>query len=233
MDTRKNANTMCGNRSVYWQVIDLIVGDIRSHKYKPGDRLPTEQELMEQSGLSRGSVREAIKVLSAIGVVNVCRGTGTFISDAGSVVGLESVAYSLLMERTPKKQILEFRKCIETMLYSIVAEKITEEELQLLDENISASYIAYNDRDIPELVALDQDFHMKIVSFSHNLYLEKLLQGVYEFFTEEFLSKNAYTLDEFTSSMRSHEEIIKYFRTKNPANLSESMNSMGIFEMYT
>ena len=73
---------------------------------------------------------------------------------------------------------------------------------------------------------------LPVVSFSHNLYLEKLLRGVYEFFSEEFLSKNAYTLEEFTSSMKSHKDTVRYFRTKDPAALEESMSSLGIFEMY-
>ena len=220
MDAVAKANTMYNYHSVYWDVIDLIIKDIRLHKYKPGDRLPTELELMEQTGLSRSSVREAIKVLSAMGVVRIQRGSGTFISDASSVVGLESITYSLLMDSTPKKQALEFRKCIESMLYSATAEKISD------------SYEAYNRRDIPKLIELDQAFHMMIISFSRNLYLEKLLRGVYEFFTEEFLSKNAYTLEEFNSSMKSHKDTVRYFRTKNPADLNDSMSSMGIFEMY-
>ena len=232
MDAVTKANTMYNYHSVYWDVIDLIIKDIRLHKYKPGDRLPTELELMEQTGLSRSSVREAIKVLSAMGVVRIQRGSGTFISDASSVVGLESITYSLLMDSTPKKQALEFRKCIESMLYSATAEKITEEEILQLEKNISDSYEAYNRRDIPKLIELDQAFHMMIISFSRNLYLEKLLRGVYEFFTEEFLSKNAYTLEEFNSSMKSHKDTVRYFRTKNPADLNDSMSSMGIFEMY-
>ena len=93
MDAVAKANTMYNYHSVYWDVIDLIIKDIRLHKYKPGDRLPTELELMEQTGLSRSSVREAIKVLSAMGVVRIQRGSGTFISDASSVVGLESITY--------------------------------------------------------------------------------------------------------------------------------------------
>lgn len=67
--------------SVVQRVIDRLTEAIVSGELKPGDRIPTEMELAEQMGVARNSIREAVKILVYIGVLEIRRADGTFVCD--------------------------------------------------------------------------------------------------------------------------------------------------------
>jgi GntR family transcriptional repressor for pyruvate dehydrogenase complex len=68
---------------VYDSIVDQLLEGIRSGAFPPGSVLPAERELAARFGVSRGSVREAIRVLEHSGVVDVRTGSGTYIAEAG------------------------------------------------------------------------------------------------------------------------------------------------------
>lgn len=203
------------NRSVYWRVINEIIDGIRERKYKPGDRLPTELELMKKTELSRGSVREAIKILSALGIVSIRRGEGTFISDADEMPALDSIGYTLLLYTASPEELLEFRYHIDDMVLRIVVGKITEENIQELEAIIEEAERAYAADDIERVKELDTQFHMKILDFTGNHYVKRAVGGSYEFFIPEFIKRNPNSQKFYEEAVKSHREIVEFFRTKD------------------
>ncbi len=98
----------------------LVKGDL-----VPGDRLPSETELIKQFGVGRTSVREAMRGLVALGVIEIRRGDGTFVANGDSLQMLNPVEFSLLLEGQ-SKELLEFRRIIDLGCCSLVIQKATE-----------------------------------------------------------------------------------------------------------
>jgi DNA-binding FadR family transcriptional regulator len=86
------------NESIVNGVLKRITDSIASGELKPGDKLPTEVEFIEKLGVGRNSVREAIKMLSAMGVLEVKRGNGTYIATKVSPAIFNPLVFSLLLE---------------------------------------------------------------------------------------------------------------------------------------
>ncbi|MDD3942171.1 MAG: GntR family transcriptional regulator, partial [Sphaerochaetaceae bacterium] len=85
--------------SVPSSIANMIIDYITAKKLKPGDQLPTEQEFMTYLGVGRNSVREAIKMLSFLGVVEIRKGIGSYISDSISSSALNPLVLSLAFEQ--------------------------------------------------------------------------------------------------------------------------------------
>src|SRR5699024_918890 len=85
------------SRTISSEIVSIIKDNLLRGALKPGDKLPTEKELMEQLGVSRTPVREAVKILEAIGVIQIKRGEGMFITNTLSHFTLNPLIFSLIM----------------------------------------------------------------------------------------------------------------------------------------
>ncbi len=123
--------------SRYIAVQEAIKNYIIKNKLKPGDRLPTEQELTRQLGVSRTSLREALKALQALGILDIKPGEGTIVRAFNFDAILKSLLYSLCFESTELLEILRVREALELYFIDWVVEKIDEEGLQKLQYILS------------------------------------------------------------------------------------------------
>jgi len=140
---------------------------------RPGDKLPSEGELCEQLGVSRGSVREAIQMLAALGVIETRHGSGSYVGDLKATVLIRGL--SLTMDLLPLDEILELvevRRALETHTASIAAARVDDEavaDLADLVERIAAC------TEHEEESRLDHEFHMRIAALAGNEALTSLL----------------------------------------------------------
>ncbi len=143
---------------------------------KPGDRLPTEKELAETIGVSRNSLREAVKALSVIRVLDVRQGDGTYVTALEPEQLLESLAFVLdLHQDSSYIEILEIRRLLEPVAVEQACLQLTEEDFERLEqtmEDLDAS------SGIEELVAADITFHHLINHRCPNDYLSSLLDSL-------------------------------------------------------
>ena len=149
----------------------LIRGEL-----KAGDRLPPEKELSDRLGLSRSSLREAVKALELIRVLDVRRGDGTYVTSLDAKLLNEAVAF--VVELHQDKSILELfevRRILEPATAFIAAGKIGADEL--LELSATMDGIDEN-TDVEELVAHDLEFHRIISRAAGNSYLESLLDAL-------------------------------------------------------
>src|SRR5690554_2813919 len=96
----KNMLKKIDNKTVVEKIVEQITEAIISKQLKPGDKIPTELELIERFGVGRNSVREAIKMLSAQGVLEIRRGDGTYIAKEIYPSVIDSLVYSLILEQS-------------------------------------------------------------------------------------------------------------------------------------
>lgn len=208
----------CKKKSLVETVSDAILKLIVDNELKEGDRIPNEFELAEKLEVGRSTIREAIKALVSRNVLEVRRGSGTFISSKAGVaddpLGLELVKDKAKLA----KDLLEVRFMIEPEIASIAATKATEEEMiklkELCDEVEKLILNKENHR------IKDIEFHTEIAKISKNEVVATLIPIIgksIELFIE--LTKSA--LEQET--IETHKEIVEAIRNKDPKAAHDAM----------
>lgn len=161
-------------------VIDDAVDRIRSliidgHLH-PGDRLPQEGQLAETLGISRNSLREAIRVLEQMRVLTVRHGSGTYVSSLEPSQLLEGISFAVEMMRDDTvRQVLEVRELLEPAAVRLAVQRMTPAKLA----DIRAAYeLNSAQTEIEELVRTDLEFHAAIVRAAENDSLNSILDGL-------------------------------------------------------
>ncbi len=117
---------------LYQAVQDEVKAYIIEQALMPGDALPPETELAEQFGVSRNSVREAIKSLESLGIVEARTGAGLFVSNFSFDPLLENLAYGMMFDLKDLADILEVRFHIEHSMIDQAVSAVTDEQLEQL-----------------------------------------------------------------------------------------------------
>jgi GntR family transcriptional regulator, transcriptional repressor for pyruvate dehydrogenase complex len=156
----------------------------------PGQKLPTEQELCRQLNVSRSSIREALRCLEAEGLVDVRRGSGTFISDRSTSRRLESELTRWIVQREETlEQVLEVREHIEGLTASLAASRATQEEIaeirKIHDEQVKkVSQSDGEEERTNQLATLDLTFHQAISLVSGNDIANEIISHILPAFIE-------------------------------------------------
>jgi len=158
------------------EAISRIKQMILDGELKPGDRLPPENELSAHLGLSRSSLREAVKALELIKVLDVRRGDGTYVTSLEPQLLLEAVSFVLdLHQDASVLDLFAVRRILEPAAAAMAARLIDEETVNTLIAMVDA---VGDDTTVEGLVAHDLQFHRLIVSACGNSYLSSLLDGL-------------------------------------------------------
>ena len=116
--------------SVTSKAIDNIRAMIRSGELGPGDRLPPENELAERLGVSRGSLREAVRALSQINVLDVRRGDGTYVTSLAPGELLSGMVFAMeLLQVQGLEEVVEVRRLLLPPAAALAAQRVTKEQL--------------------------------------------------------------------------------------------------------
>lgn len=158
------------------EAITKIKDMLISGELSAGDRLPPEKELSEKLGLSRSSLREAVKALEIIKVLDVRRGDGTYVTSLEPKLLTEAMTFIVDLHQDESiLEIFEVRRILEPAAAAIAAGRITAEEITALRatmENIDDS------TSVEQLVEHDLVFHQLITSAADNAYLSSVLDGL-------------------------------------------------------
>jgi GntR family transcriptional regulator, transcriptional repressor for pyruvate dehydrogenase complex len=156
--------------------IDKIRERIMSGAWGPGDRLPRESELAAELGLSRNSLREAVRALSQLRVLEVRQGDGTYVSSLEPGLLLESTGFiSHLLLGDTELELYEVRRILEAAVASLAAGRIDAQEKIELGEILDLMTAA---RTVEELVEADVAFHAVIAKAAGNAVLTSLLASL-------------------------------------------------------
>jgi GntR family transcriptional regulator, transcriptional repressor for pyruvate dehydrogenase complex len=147
---------------------------IMSGELKPGDRLPREADLADRLGLSRNSLREAVRALSLVRVLDVRQGDGTYVSSlrAGELLGALSFVLDLHRSEESILEMLEVRRILEPAATATAALAVSQEDIEELRKLCDATEQAGS---VEELVEYDLQFHRRIVTAAGNSYLAQLM----------------------------------------------------------
>lgn len=159
----------------YRLVIEAIRKYIIDQRLRPGDRLPTESELAEALQVGRSSIREAIKSLEVLGVIETRAGEGMFVRSFNYDSILENLPYSILFDRDDLEEILDIRISLELSNLKKVIENITEDNLKQIKNNLDKMREAVIHQDVRKYVEADEEFHRLLFLPVGNKLLIKLL----------------------------------------------------------
>ena len=203
--------------SVVNQVVKQITDSIIAGNLKPGDKLPTEPELCENS------VREAIKILEAYGVVYIKRAEGTFVNDTYNHKMLDPMLYGILLDKNMRIDIIQVRKVLDTgMLYQIIG-GITDEKMnQILQEFENLKTVVLGEKvTAKQVLQADVDFHLALVESTENPilcnmheYVDRITTPSREKTVELVLEKN-----QKETFILLHQKIINLLLEKNYQNI--------------
>jgi DNA-binding FadR family transcriptional regulator len=171
----------------YEQVLEQIVGLISAGELRPGDRLPPERVLSEMLGISRPSLREALRVLDAMGIIDARTGNGagagTVISDEPGDSLFTLMRLHLALSHFPVEDFLEVRRILETWTVRRAAAVRTDADIAALKSLVAAMDKSVSDREA--FFALDAEFHILIARIAGNNLVSYLMQAIRDAMTQE------------------------------------------------
>lgn len=158
------------------EAIERIKSMIVSGELHPGDRLPKEADLAERLGLSRNSLREAVRALSLIRVLDVRQGDGTYVTSLQPDVLLDTVGFVIDFHRDDSVlHLLEVRRILEPAATAMAAQVMTDNEIASLGALVDSMSTA---ADLNELIKGDLEFHHRIAVGSGNPVLASLIDSL-------------------------------------------------------
>ncbi|MCK8825377.1 FadR/GntR family transcriptional regulator [Fuchsiella alkaliacetigena] len=160
---------------LYEDVVNQIKDLIRSGKVKPGDKFPPERKLAKQLGVSRGTLREAFRVLEVRGIVESKRGGGRYLKDFTGQNIYQSDDSLLDLEKDAILKIAEARKLIETQIVKKAVQEATEEDIARMEQILKFMQTATKEEYLES--NFDLDFHLAIAKATHNFALYDLLEA--------------------------------------------------------
>jgi len=205
---------------IYEEIVRQIKGMIAEGRLKSGDQLPPERDLAEKFLVSRTSVREALRALESVGLIEIRPGEGTFVREVSVEALVEPLALVLLAQREMIGELFEARRLLEPVIAGLAARRATREEVQemerILDEQ--AKEIAAGNTGL----AQDAAFHAAIATAAHNRAITRIVHAVMDLLAqsrEEAIS----TPGRPTRSHEDHRRVLDAIRGGDAAAAERAM----------
>ncbi|HYL11962.1 MAG TPA: FadR/GntR family transcriptional regulator [Terriglobales bacterium] len=151
-------------------------------KLHPGDKLPSERELTEMLGVSRSSIRDAIRSLELVGLVEPRQGAGTVVKEISSSTLVNPLSAVLMHKREAVSELLDFRKMLEPPLAARAAKRASAEEIAEMEEILKRQDQKVRQGDVA--IEEDSDFHYSVALASENTVVLRVLDIVMDLLRE-------------------------------------------------
>ncbi|GGJ96851.1 GntR family transcriptional regulator [Lentibacillus kapialis] len=191
-------------QKVYQGVLHEIRKYIDSHELKPGDKLPSERELSEKLQAGRSSVREALRAMELLGLIETRHGEGTFLSPYRPYHSVEVLSSFVLQGAKTKNDLLFAKKIIEKEAARIAYDHISDDDIEELREIIHDSTLNSNEKHVA--------FFQLLFYKTENLLLARVWQLMDEF---------SYSISSLSYDQSFYLELINLFRSKSYGKIEE------------
>lgn len=221
------------SKRLYEEIVEQIKQLISDGKLKPGDKLLAERDLADRFQVSRASVREAIRTLEMLGIIDIRPGEGTFIRGTETDDIIRPLAMFLAVERNSLLDMFEMRRIFETATASLAAQRATLEEVNQIEGMLENMRESLNVQDPEKGEEFDAAFHYAVAEATHNSLLIRLFKTV----TEDFAKANSVARrqlyhDNIQNAQKiidQHSEILQAIRSGDPQSASATMLAHLIF----
>jgi len=192
---------------LYLDIVNQLRDMIEQDGLKPGDRLPSERTLSERLNAGRSSVREALRALELLGLIETKKGEGTFLRDFQGHRLVQLISTFILRDEKAKLDVLETKNFIQLNCLQIAMEKMTEKELAEITEWVESEKVS------------ESDFFFKIVHIADNYLLFRLWTILKDYyyslgFSNVYWTKEDYLLLLNNIKSKNELELIMNYREK-------------------
>lgn len=200
------------DEKTYINVIQYIKDLVQSGKLKEGDKLPTERELSLDLNQSRNSIREAVRTMETLGIIESKQGSGNYLIGNIGKTFKETLIMMLLMSKINYQDINQVRRAIEQQAYRIVINKASEEQINNLKERLTTLEAA----SAKEMIKSDREFHHELVAITENSIMISIMEAMADVF-EDGISHNLRRMskEERHEEMHYHREITESLEKKS------------------
>jgi GntR family transcriptional regulator, transcriptional repressor for pyruvate dehydrogenase complex len=205
-------------RHISEEVFEQIKSAILEGKLRPGEKLPTERELMKELGVSRLPIREALKLLANMGMIETRQGGGSYVRPLLADRIFDPLSHIMKDNVDKIFELLEVRQEIETWSAYYAAQQASAVEIASLRRLVQETR-TYCEKGKTPPVRLDADFHLAIAQYSHNTIRAHLTHTIYSVFSEYFnyLVENVCFSDKYQQSVcDQHFDICEAIGNRDP-----------------
>jgi len=206
------------------QVADKILEMIANGIYKPGDKLPVENEIAELFSVSRVTVREAFVKLSMMGIVDIRQGDGTFVKKVSPESFMKPLLPMIILDKKNLVDIYVARLAIESKTAELAALNSTDQDINDLNDIMKLMENAYKLNDFEQYHINDCNFHLMIAKVGKNAILYKILEIIHDLLNYSIIaaSEESSLLE---LSIKLHKLIIGAITDRDPDKAVEYMVS--------
>lgn len=204
-------------RSLYEEICDQIINYIHKENIQPGEKLPSENDLISIFQVSKTAVREALSVLAARGIIEKKPGVGSIVKELTGASYVDKLATKLIVGKQSLREILEFRRGMEVEAAALAAERATEKQLKEIERaHLELIRVNLNDG-----IGIEEDFlfHSLIIQASNNSMYQKIFEYIAPYYLEAMMiTKNQSKIVSDSILKESHEEhenILKAISSRN------------------
>jgi GntR family transcriptional repressor for pyruvate dehydrogenase complex len=158
------------------QIVSRLLDLIHQRHLGPGDRLPAERDLAATMGVSRSSLREALRALTVLGVTEMRHGTGTYVSSLEPELLVRHLSFVLSLSERASDQLFEARRVVEPAMAALAAQRIDDGTLDLLDACVERARAAIGDAEA--FMETDLELHDAIRVAAENAVLGHFMDSI-------------------------------------------------------
>jgi GntR family transcriptional repressor for pyruvate dehydrogenase complex len=208
-------------------IAEKIKNDIQDGIYKPGERLPTHEELCERWKVSRVTLREALKKLDVLKIVEIHQGKGTFVRDIGAEFAKDTFVIQYLLGKDAILTLIEARKVIETSTAGLAAARHDPEGIAILGDLVAKMEGLVVENDSLGYAIIDFQFHKQIGIMAKNPVLLIMLEKIQTLILDQQRSMFEYGKESISlrNSLSDHKEIFAMIGASDPPGAAKKMDS--------
>lgn len=206
------------------QTFQQLIGWLKEGTFKPGSKLPSQSELVQQLGISRTGVREALQVMAALNLIEIRAGLGCFVKRVSPEYIINADVLSILLEKEAILEVVETRKILEAGIAGLAAERATEQDFWLMEDVVNAIERAIK-RDA-SVAGVAADFHIAVAKSTHNTVLAKLVRSFNHLMAKagELVEASVKDVAAFKHhELVSHRELYEIIRQRKPQKARQAM----------
>jgi GntR family transcriptional regulator, transcriptional repressor for pyruvate dehydrogenase complex len=203
-------------------VTDRLLTLISSGQLGPGDMLPPERDLAEQLQIGRTTVREALKHLTLVGILEAKRGSGTYVSSNFRNHLARQLDWSLFLSASQVEELFEIRHALEILAAQLAAQRATPEELEKIA--VYQQLLPIEERDVNRETEIDLAFHEAIAQASHNELLVSLMSSVRSLL-RRYMAQSISMTESMESTYQEHDAVYQAIQAHDPARTTRAMTA--------
>jgi len=213
---REGAPASLGRKPLFQEIQSRIRSYIFDRGLRPGEMLPPAAEMASYLGVSHASLREGLRAMEALGMLETRHGIGTFVCSYNLIPIFETLSFSLLFDNAGLYKLIQIREAMEVGLIQEVASRISDEDLQKLEELCEQTV------NQPWEAEYDIEFHRVIYKCLANELIAQILD-IYWMTCTKLIDRSAYSPADKQLNREDHCQIVTALKSRNPTAAVDSL----------